>query len=558
MKNKLLKTDCGVIGGGLAGCAVALELAEGGKKVDLFVKGKFVQDCNSYLTAGGLAAVPLVNGKPIQGDSFKKHISDTLKAGNGINDKKIVKFCVENFFREVIEWLAGKGVQFDKAKKGYEYDLHREGGHSASRIFHVKDTTGISVMEVLAKKVLANRNITVHENHIVIDLITRNKLEKNKGNDRCYGFYVYDIKNNYVKTVSCRGTFVATGGVGKAFLYTSNTDAASGDGLAMCHRAGLPIANMEFVQFHPTVFYDMTAVNEIERRFLLTEALRGAGAILKLYKDSKEDVILKYNPEGSKSTRDVVTKAEDAEMRKKGLVNIWLDCTSISKEKLKNDFKNSYDFCMSKGIDLAKEPAPVVYAEHYSNGGVLVNENSETAIKGCYVIGEAAYTGLHGATRLASNSAPECILFGKSAARHFIKNYPKFELNESIPLWNIGEAVELRDRITVSYYWEMIRRTMNAMCGVSRNEERMTAGRAFIASIKDSINKYYWGYKVSNDFLEVRNIAEAAEIILESALFRKESRACHFRDDFPKRDDKCYLGITIIQKGKKPRIMEAK
>jgi len=548
---KTIKTECAVIGGGFAGCTTALELADAGKKVMLFVKGRF-EDCNSYLTAGGLTAVTAVNGKPAAGDSFDSHIKDTLNAGKSLNNKDIVRFCSEHFFPDVIKWLEKKGVKFDKNESG-DYDLHREGGHSANRIFHAKDTTGNAIMNVLTGLVKKHRNIMVCEEHIAIDIITCNKLLKKKSEkDSCIGLYVHDIEDNSIKTIECKGIFIATGGLGKVFMYTSNQDVATGDGFAMCYRAGLPLANMEFVQFHPTVFYDPSAVNETERRFLLTEALRGAGAILKLHKDSKEDFVLKYDALGSKATRDVVTKAEDIEMRKNGLQNVWLDCTSIDKERLKNDFKNSYEFCLSKGVDITKEPVPVVYAEHYSNGGVLVGKDSETAIKGLYAIGEVSYTGLHGATRLASNSAPECILFGRLAARHFLAQ--KNQKNADAPEWNVGKAREIKDKTTIQYYWEIIRRTMTSLCGISRNEERLVAAREVLLAIKKDINDFYWTYKVNKDFLEVRNIADAAIVILESALARKESRACHFREDFPQMDNKNYLGLTIISRDRKPYI----
>ena len=551
MKNKVIKTDCAVIGGGFAGCTTALELADAGEKVMLLVKGRF-EDCNSYLTAGGLTAVqePV---KLVKGDSFELHVSDTLKAGKNLNNKSIVRFCSEYFFPDVIKWLEEKGVKFDRNENG-DYDLHREGGHSTNRIFHVKDTTGNAIMNVLAGLVKRHPNIKVCEEHMAIDIVTCNKfLKKKSKKDSCIGFYVYDAKESSVKTIECKGTFIATGGLGKVFLYTSNQDVATGDGFAICYRAGLPLANMEFVQFHPTVFYDPSAVNETERRFLLTEALRGAGAILKLSKDSGEDFVLKYDALGSKATRDVVTKAEDIEMRKNGLSHVWLDCTRIDKERLKNDFKNSYEFCLSKGIDITKDPVPVVYAEHYSNGGVLVGRNSETAIKGLYAIGEVSYTGLHGATRLASNSAPECILFGRLAARHFLSNMANVK-NANTPSWNVGKAKEIRDKTTIQYYWEIVRRTMTSLCGISRNRERLIAAREVLLAVKKDINEFYWTYNVNKDFLEVRNIADTALIILDSALARKESRACHFREDFPQIDNKNYLGLTIIKKGRKPYI----
>lgn len=541
MNKELIETDCAVIGGGLAGCTAALELSEAGKNVELFVKGKLEGEGNSYLLAGGLTAVPYYNIKN-NSDSFELHVKDTLEAGKYLNDEKIVRYCAEHFYPDVIEWLIEKGVKFDKEKDNF--DLHREGGHSKNRIFHVKDTTGKSIMETLISQVRKNKRIKVHENHIVIDLITKKKLNM-EGKDTCLGFYVYDILNDFVKTVKAKITFIATGGIGKVFLYTSNSDVSSADGFAMCYRAGLELVNMEFVQFHPSVFYDITSLQEGERRFLLTEALRGAGAFLKTEKNSSEDFVLKYDKLGSRATRDVVSRAEDVEMRKLGINHLWLDCTKIDHEKLKNDFKNSYEFCLSKGYDLTKESVPVVYAEHYSNGGVLVGKNSETKLKGCYVLGETSYTGLHGATRLASNSGPECVLFARLAVADFLKIKDFEDFN--VPIWDYGKAVRSKDRITIQYYWEMIRRTMNFLCGMARNEQRLQSALKIIEALKKNINDYYWSYYISKDFLEVRNIVDTAEMILKSALARKESRACHFREDFSDTDKK-FNGITIVER----------
>jgi len=543
---KEIKTDCGIVGAGLAGCAAALELADAGKKVELFIKKKLIEDSNSYLTAGGLTAVPLINNKPLRGDSFEMHIEDTLKAGKHLNDKKIVELCAKRFFPEVIEWLEKKGVKWDRINGGY--DLHREGGHSANRIFHVKDTTGKAIMEVLTNLIKKHPNIQVHEDHIVVDLVTKHKFFNKNGKDSCLGFYVYDTINDCVKTVSCNATFIATGGIGKIFMYTSNQDIATGDGFAMASRIGIQLANMEFVQFHPTVFYDPSLNSESERRFLLTEALRGAGAILKLDKNAKEDFVLKYNKLGSKATRDVVSRAEDMEMRKHGLKHVWLDCTKIDADRLKNDFKNSYDFCILKGFDLTKESVPVVYAEHYSNGGVLVNQNSESNISNCYFIGEVSYTGLHGATRLASNSAPECILFGRRAAKHFTSKNPD-KSNLKIPQWKEYNTKEIKDKTTITYYWETVRRTMTSLCGIARNKERLTAAREVLLALKKDINEFYWHYKINKDFLEVRNIADTSLAVVESALKREETRACHYREDFPG-ENKKFFGLTIFSKNK--------
>ncbi len=547
MKDKIIKTQVAIIGSGLAGLTAAIELADYGKKVILFSKGDLEKDCNSFLLAGGLTAVKL----PSPNDSYEKHIEDTLKAGKFLNDKNIVEYCAKHFYPDVIEWLIKKGVLFDYGQ-GKEYDLHREGGHSENRVYHIKDTTGKSIMHVLASIARKNKNITIRENFIAIDLITKNRLLKksNSLNDVCYGVYVYDIKNDEVKTIQSDAVFIASGGIGKAFLYTSNTDVSTGDGFGMSLRAGLNLVNMEFIQFHPTVFYDPNTTTESERRFLLTEALRGSGAFLKLTKDSKKDFVLDYDPLGSAATRDVVSRAEDEEMRKNALTHIWLDCTKIKEEKLKKEFKNSYDFCRKRGYNLSKDPVPVVYAEHYSNGGVEVRKNSETQIKGIYVLGETSYTGLHGATRLASNSGPECILFARLAAKHFEDNIASKKQDDSvsIPLWDPGRAKLVRDKATIAYYWETIRRTMTSLCGIVRNEERLDAALEVLLALKKDIDRFYWNYTVNKEFLEVRNIIEVAIAIVRSSLARKETRACHFREDFSKENNKDYNGVTILNK----------
>ena len=565
---EVIKTDCAVIGGGGAGCTVALELADKGKNVHLFTKGYSFKDSNSYLVAGGLAAVPLTNDNAVNGDSFKLHIADTVRAGAGLNDIKVVKYCIEHFFKDVIEWLIDKGVEFDLSEKGYKYDLHKEGGHSANRVFHKSDQTGINLMETLMTLIEKHPNIVVHKQHIAIDLITQNKLDGIRRNqDICLGCYVYDIRNNMVKTVQANGVFIATGGLGKVFQYTSNPDIATGDGFAMGYRSGLPLANMAFIQFHPTVFYSPHAVDEIVRRQeLFTEALRGAGAILKLHKDDHYDFVkeLGYAPKlGSNSSRDVVTRAEDAEMRKNGLSHVWLDCTQIEPEKLKKEFSKSYNFCIEKGIDPTRESIPVVYAVHYSNGGILVGMNGETIYKdgtgllNCYVLGETAYTGLHGATRLASNAIGEAILLARNGAKHFVQQDIHNYKNIDIPLWDTKGATEPRDRALLDYYWETIRRTMTQLCGISRNSSRLHDAKAVLDTLRTQINRYYWNYYIDKDSLEVRNILEVGNIIIDSALFRKETRACHYREDYPNARDE-YKGWDIIQTGSEPYIVKLK
>ena len=549
MEQDVLITDCGVIGGGLAGSVTALELADAGKHVDLFVKRDLIKDNNSYLIAGGLAAVP---PQTMNHDSIKHHIQDTLDAGKKLNNYSIVEDCIDHFFSDVIEYLQKKGVDFDKVNGSFH--LNKEGGHHAKRNFHVGDTTGNSIMKTLGELLRSHENITIHDKHMAIDLITAQKVKNKVNRNTCLGFYVYDSRKDSVKTIQCSGTFICTGGLGKIFLYTSNSDTSTGDGFAMCYRSGLPLVNMEFIQFHPTVFFDPAAEAEGERRFLLTEALRGAGAFLTVTKDAEEDFVLQYTPQGSHATRDVVSLAEDIEMRKHGLNHVWLNCTSIPKQKFKRDFKQTFNLCMSKGIDPTQEPIPVVYATHYSNGGVLVGSDSQTTLQGCYVIGETAYTGLHGATRLAGNSAPECVYFARKAATHFLKEH-KNHKKSTVPPWDVGTAVESKDKITVAYYWEMIRRTMNSLCGMSRNQERLLAAQHLLQSLKESINSYYWNYQVTCDFLEVRNIAEIANVVVESALFRKESRASHYREDYPTTVDATFQKLTSINKDTSPNLV---
>jgi L-aspartate oxidase len=551
-----LESECAVIGGGLAGCTAALELAEAGHKVHLFVKGSIERESNSYLIAGGLASVPLIQGKPLSGDSFQLHVRETLAAGKGLNDVGVVRECVKRFFPDVIEWLMQKGVSFDPSQKGYPFHLHREGGHSRNRIFHVKDKTGISIMASLTGRVLDHPGITLHEEHVAIDLITRKKLvQLRKGSlslrqpaeDACLGLYVYDVRNDRVLTVASKGVFLATGGLGKVFRYTTNADVSTGDGFAMCHRAGLELANMEFVQFHPSVFYDESAAREKERRFLLTEALRGAGAIIKLRRDDDEDLILKYDPLGSNATRDVVARAQDVEMRKHGLKHLWLDCTRISRKRILSEFHSSYEYCMQRGFDMTLEPIPIVYAVHYSNGGVLVGLHGETSIPGCYVLGETACSGLHGATRLASNSGPECVLLSRYAARHFSEHAGHGPKGVKVPLWDVGRTSSARDKTTVTYYWDAVRYTMTALCGVSRHAQRLSAARDVLRAVRKGIHGFYWSYRVNKDFLEVRNIADVALLIVESALAREESRASHYREDFPKSNDRKFRKLSVVK-----------
>jgi L-aspartate oxidase len=396
---------------------------------------------------------------------------------------------------------------------------------------------------------------------MAVDLITANRIgNRRKKTDLCLGAYVMDAETNVVKTVSADAVVVATGGLGKVFIYTTNPDTASGDGFAMCYRIGLPLVNLEFIQFHPTVHYDPAASEESERRVLFTEALRGAGAFLKLDRKDTEDFVLKYDPRGSRASRDVVTRAEDIEMKKRGLDFLWLDCTTIDPRHLETGFENFYKFCLDKGIDPRREPVPVVYAAHYSNGGVLVNLYGETVypdgsgVQQLYVVGETAYTGLHGATRLASNSGPEAISMALSAAEHFLRGQRGNGQRPELPPWDTGGATVSKERERLEEYWTGIRRTMTKKCGVAREAKTLTEALNDIQEYGSRLDQYYWGYLLERDTLEVRNLQEVASIILAGALFRKETRACHARTDYPE-TKAAYEAWTILRKGRKPYLL---
>jgi L-aspartate oxidase len=416
-------------------------------------------------------------------------------------------------------------------------------------------------MTRLGELATAHPNITVYPNHMAIDLISENKTRRvQKRLDRCLGAYVLDMDTFEVKTVAAKAVVVATGGLGKVFIFTTNPDTASGDGFAMCYRMGLPLVNMEFIQFHPTVYYDPKASEESERRVLFTEALRGAGAFLKLYRDDTDDFVLRYDPRGSKASRDVVTRAEDIEMKERGLDFVWLDCSTIGEDELKTGFQTFYNFCIEKGIDPTQEPVPVIYAAHYSNGGVLVSLCGETlyadgsGLENLYVVGETAYTGLHGATRLASNSGPEAIAISLSAATRFLENCNGIVDTRSVPSWDVGSATVSGERERLGEYWDGMRRTMTRKCGVARDAENLREALAAMTRYGSRLNRYYWRYFLERDMLENRNIQEVSKLILRSALFRKETRACHFRTDHPKSRPE-YKAWTVLKRGEQPRLV---
>ncbi len=542
-----VEADYLIIGSGIAGLRAALELGKRGHVVALVTKRKLC-DGNTFYAQGGIAAVPLVDGKPLQGDSLDSHIKDTLEAGKGISDRRVVESFAGHAYRDVIEPLLHLGVGFTKAKKtAYSYSLHQEGGHSSPRIFHVADYTGRAVEEALIAAVRQLKNVRVYEHHMAINLITKSRIVSS-GKDACLGAYVYDTVNDTVHAFSAKATFLATGGAGRAYLFTTNAVVETGDGIAMANRAGLPIANMEFFQFHPTVIY---GYDKEGQSFLLTEALRGrnVGGILTLSKDSTDDFVRAYDKRGSSATRDVVAQAIDAEMKKRGLDHVWLNVTSSvtgkSPEEIREGFPDIYAKCKEVlGIDIAQQPIPTVPAAHYTIGGVLVGMYGETELPGLYAIGEVSCTGLHGANRLASNSLPEAALFGKLAVQHALNS--SYSSPGALPAWEIGNAVKSSDEVRVAHNWDEVRRIMWHLVGIVRTGDRLEMAKRRLELIKKETFDYYWNYHISRDLLELRNIADVASLIVDSALSRKESRGGHFRQDYP-HEDKAYARPSVLK-----------
>lgn len=531
-----MQTNFLIIGSGIAGLRAALELSSQGKQSVLITKTN-VEDSNTYYAQGGIAAVDPNRTD----DSYQEHANDTMKAGAGLCDEQITT----NFSKEAyktVEFLMKNGVNF--TKNGDKYELHQEGGHSHPRIYCVGDFTGKAIEETLADKVRNDPNIKLLENHLAINLITEH--------NNCLGAYVLNKNRKKIVTLQAKKIFLATGGAGRTFQFTSNPENATGDGQAMAYKAGARLANMEFVQFHPTVLYEEQPVTPAEKRFLLTEALRGQkiGAILTLEKNSLEDFVLQYHPDGSHSTRDVVSIAIDTELKTKGLKNVWLnitpEVTNKSPEFIQENFPEIYKKCLSKGIDITKEAAPVVPAAHYMCGGVLVNQNGQTDIKNLYAIGEVAYTGLMGANRLASNSLSEGALYGKIAVYHALATINE-QKHKPIFDWHFGNIKEEIDVATRNQFWDITRSVMTNLCAINRNEERLELASTIIDGLVEAADDLYWNYFPTHEIIELRNITLTAKLIVDSAIQRKESRGCHYRSDFPE-TKKVYERITIIRK----------
>ena len=521
--------DTLIIGSGLAGLTLALNLAQS-KKVALITKQALLDGASGW-AQGGIAAALSEN------DSPEAHIRDTLNAGAGLCNEEITRSVLENG-PQAIQWLIEQGVPFTRDQENTTgYHLTREGGHSVRRVIHAADATGQAVQRTLGDKVLNHKNISIFEHHIAIDLITSRKLgHTDTNNNRCFGAYALDNQSGKVRTISAQNTILAAGGAGKVYLYTTNPDTATGDGIAMGWRAGCHIANMEFIQFHPTCLYHPHA-----KSFLISEAVRGEGGILKL-PDGKRFMPL-HDERAELAPRDIVARAIDFEMKKRGLDCVYLDISHKPKLFLKEHFPFIYARCLELGIDITRQPIPVVPAAHYTCGGIVTNHNGKTNLDHLYAIGETAHTGLHGANRLASNSLLECLIFAQAAAEDILSQEPI--PNMQLPRWDESRVSHADEEVIISHNWDELRRFMWNYVGIVRTNKRLQRAQHRIKLLHEEINEYYANFRVTSDLLELRNLVDTADLIVQSAILRDESRGLHFSLDYP--DTHLHAKNTILK-----------
>jgi L-aspartate oxidase len=525
--------DFVVIGSGIAGLSFALKAAGHGS-VAVITKRKGA-DSSTAWAQGGVACVTSNE------DSFELHIRDTLEAGAGLCDEQAVRTIVTEGparIRELIEL----GLHFDEREhSGHrELDLGREGGHSKRRVLHVQDVTGLEIENTLLRELERASNVELMENHMAVDLITAGKLGF-AAEDRCLGVYVFEEKSGEVETIRAGRLLLATGGCGKVYLYTTNPDIATGDGVAMAWRAGAAIANMEFIQFHPTCLFHPKA-----KSFLISEAVRGEGGILR--NSRGEDFMERYHPQRSLAPRDIVARAIDAEMKRSGAKCVFLDITHQSPEFLRERFPHIYETCLQLGIDITKQPIPVVPAAHYQCGGIQTDVNGATSLPGLYAVGEVACTGLHGANRLASNSLLEGLVVAHRAwaalARESAPSHPAGVV--PLPEWESGNVQNVDELVVIYHNWDEIRRLMWDYVGIVRTEKRLQRASARLRNLQREIREFYWNFRVTVDLLELRNLATVAALIVDSALSRKESRGLHFNLDYPETKDGEFKRPTVL------------
>jgi L-aspartate oxidase len=509
--------DVLIIGSGLAGLTLALKLAT--KKNVCLVSKRKINDSSSNWAQGGIAAVLTDD------DSIEAHIQDTLIAGAGLCDQEVTR-QVASHARETVEWLIAQGVPFTREDDDSGYHLTREGGHSHRRIIHAADATGHAVQKTLAEQVLCHPNIKVLVDHIAVDLITSRKacIGAPQDNAECLGAYVLDNNTGKVMTIGAQQTVLASGGTGKVYLYTTNPDVSTGDGVAMAWRAGCRVANMEFIQFHPTCLFHPKA-----KSFLITEVVRGEGGILKLPDGTR--FMPKHDPRGELAPRDVVARAIDFEMKKRGLDCVFLDISHKPADFVISHFPTIYRRCMELGIDITKEPIPVVPAAHYSCGGVMTDHTGRSDLANLYAIGETACTGLHGANRLASNSLLECMVFAQAAASAILAQPQKPCV--TLPYWDESRVTDADEEVIITHNWNELRRFMWNYVGIVRTNKRLTRAMHRIHLLRDEVHEFYSNFRVTNNLIELRNLLQVAELIVRSAMERHESRGLHYSKDYP-------------------------
>src|SRR6266702_571945 len=521
--------DFVVIGSGIAGLSFALKVAKHGS-VAVVTKRKGAAT-NTAWAQGGISCVTSDE------DSFGLHARDTIVAGAGLCDEAVVRTVVTEGPERIRE-LMRLGLQFDEREiSGHrELDLGKEGGHSKRRVLHVRDVTGNEIEETLLHEIGRRPQVELLENHMAVDLITAAKLGF-AVEDRCLGVYVLDEKTGEIETLRSDRIVLATGGCGKVYLYTSNPDIATGDGVAMAWRVGAQIVNMEFIQFHPTCLFHAQA-----KSFLISEAVRGEGGILR--NNRGEDFMKRYDARGS-----LVPRAIDAEIKRSGAKCVFLDITHKSPEFIRERFPHIYETCLRFGIDMSKQPIPVVPAAHYQCGGIKTDMNGATSLPGLYAIGEVACTGLHGANRLASNSLLEGLVVAHRAAAACMRARSSSRQRISLPEWKSGNVQDVDELVVIYHNWDEIRRLMWDYVGIVRTDKRLQRASARLRNLQREIREFYWNFKVSVDLLELRNLATVAALIVDSALSRKESRGLHYTLDYPETEDRQFKRDTLLSRG---------
>ena len=532
------KVDVLILGSGAAGLTTALRLSK--KTKILVVAKRELTESNTFYAQGGISAV--LDGN----DSKSSHIEDTLIAGAGLCDINAVSQVVDKG-PDSIKWLIELGMEFTKisSQPKEAYHLTKEGGHSHRRVIHNADATGKELEFTLVDAAKTRSNIEFLEYYIAVDLITSDKLgDKEK---HCIGAYALNLKTNKVLGIQAKVVVLATGGAGKVYLYTSNPDIATGDGIAMAWRAGCRVANMEFIQFHPTCLYHPQA-----KSFLITEAVRGEGGILRLPDGTR--FMPKFDKRAELAPRDIVARAIDHEMKRLGASCVYLDISHKSPAFIKEHFPTIYKKCLSFGIDICKEAIPVVPAAHYTSGGVLANKQAATDIKGLYAIGEVAYSGLHGANRMASNSLLECLVYAQLGADQIQQELALYKEVFKIPIWDESRVTNSDEEVVVSHNWDELRRFMWDYVGIVRTNKRLQRAKRRVNLLKHEIREYYSNFRVTNDLLELRNIVEVADLIIRSALQRRESRGLHYTLDFPCLDELQKSPTILIPDSYRPRL----